>query len=145
MPPALFNWAEIFSRIFSCSALSGSRKRYHRASCSASALLISASVGNLSMLIVPILLTANVMPQRRFYSERCVASEAPSSIIAISHIRPSLASGWMSGRRLSGAENCSGSYCGSPTLCTNSANRGSERIGSSWKSVLNDSRPPSRS
>src|SRR5215475_7232909 len=61
MPPAFFNWAEIFSRIFSCSALSGNRKRYHRASCSASALLTSASVGNLSMLIVPILLQFRVL------------------------------------------------------------------------------------
>ena len=34
------------------------------------------------------------MQQRRFYSERCVASEVPSSITAISRIRPWLASGW---------------------------------------------------
>src|ERR1700730_17758081 len=36
-------------------------------------------------------------------------------------------------------------YCGSPTLRTNSANRGSERMGSSKKLVFKATRPASRS
>jgi hypothetical protein len=36
-------------------------------------------------------------------------------------------------------------YCGSPTFCTNSANLGSERMGSNWNSVFKPSRNVSRS
>ena len=38
-----------------------------------------------------------------------------------------------------------GRHCGSPTLCSNSANRGSERMGSSKKSVFKPSSSKSRS
>src|SRR5215471_7762732 len=115
MPPAFFNWAEIFSRIFSCSALSGSRKRYHRASCSASALLTSASVGNLSMLIVPILLSGSLCR-----NDDSILNEASLRLVQYHHysFHTRLHDVFRSGPH------------GSPIRRSRSAKRGSERISS---------------
>jgi hypothetical protein len=65
---------------------------------------------------------------------------------AASRTPPWLGSGWgCRGRHISRDDKGGMSYCGSPIFSTNSANRGSERNGSSRKSVFKLSIPTSRS